>query len=68
MESIEVEVGSVDHREGTRFDRQDVKNGYIVSLAVRNLHKTGDISTQVDERVKFDGSLVASELSPGKQR
>ena len=68
MESTEVEIGSVHHIKGTGFDRQDVEDGDIVGLAVGYPHKTRDISTQVDERVKFDSGLVASELSPGKQR
>ena len=71
MESIEVEIGSVHHIEGTGFDRQDIEDGDIVSLAVGNPHKTRDISAQVDECVKFDRGLVASEWSPGdsvKQR
>ena len=68
MESAEIEIRSVHHIEGTGFDRQDVEDGDVVGLAVRNPYETRDISTQVDERVKFDGGLVASELSPGEQR
>ena len=67
MESTEIEIRSVHHIEGTGFDRQDVEDGDIVGLAVGNPHETRDISTQVDERVKFDSGLVASELSPGEQ-
>ena len=68
MESTEVEIGPVHHIEGPWFDRQDVEGGDIVSLAVSYPHETRDISTQVDERMKFDGGLVASESSPGEQR
>ena len=68
MESTEVEIGSVHHIERPGFDRQDVEDRDIVSLAVSYPHETRDISTQVDERVKLDGGLVASELSPGEQR
>ena len=68
MESTEVEIGSVHHIEGAGLDRQAVEDGDIVSLAVGNPHKTRDISAQVDECVKFDRGLVASELSPGEQR
>jgi hypothetical protein len=67
MESTEIEIRSVHHIESTGFDRQDVEDGDIVGLAVGNPHETRDISTQVDERVKFDSGLVASELSPGEQ-
>jgi hypothetical protein len=67
MEPTEIEIRSVHNIEGTGFDRQDVEDRDIVGLAVRNPHETRDISTQVDERVKFDRGLVASELSPGKQ-
>ena len=68
MESTEIEIGSVHHIEGPGFDRQDVEDVDIVGLAVGNPHETRDISAQVDERVKFDRGLVASELSPGEQR
>ena len=68
MKSTEIEIRSVHHIEGTGFDRQDVEDGDVVGLAVGYPHETRDISTQVDERVKFDSGLVASELSPGEQR
>jgi hypothetical protein len=67
MESTEIEIRSVHHIEGTGFDRQDVEDGDVVGLAVRNPYETRDISMQVDERVKFDRGLVASKLSPGEQ-
>ena len=67
MEATKVEIRSVHHIEGTGFDRQDVEAGDIVGLAMSNPHETRDISTQVDERVKFDRGLVASELGPGEQ-
>jgi hypothetical protein len=67
IESAEIDIGPVHHIEGPGFDRQDVEDGDIVGLSVSYPHKTRDISTQVDERVKFDSGLVASELSPGEQ-
>jgi hypothetical protein len=68
MKSAKIEIASVHHIEGAGFDRQDVEDIDIVGLAIGNQHKTRDISTQVDERVKFDSGLVASELSPGEKR
>ena len=68
VESTEIEVAAVHHIEGTGFDRQNVEDVDIVDLALGNQHKTRDISTQVDQRVKFDSSLVASKPSPGEKR
>jgi hypothetical protein len=64
MESIEIEITSVHHVEGAGFDRQDVEDVDVVCLAIGNQHETRDISAQVDQRVKFDSGLVASEMSP----
>jgi hypothetical protein len=68
MKSAKIEIASIHHIEGTRFDRQDVEDVDVVGLAIGNQHKTRDIPMQVDERVKFDSSLVASKWSPRKKR
>ena len=66
-ESAEIEIASVHDIEGTGFDWQDVEAVDVVGLSVGNQHETRNISAQVDERVEFDGRLVASELSPGEE-
>ena len=57
-----------DNVERARFDRQFVQDVHVVHFSVRNTKKTGDISAQIEQRVKFDGSLPASKRGPGKQR
>ena len=68
-----IQTGKVDVRfvhdvKRARLDRQFVEDVHIVCFSVRNPNKTGYIAPQVDQRVKFDGSLVATKGCPRKER
>jgi hypothetical protein len=68
MQPLEVEVAAIHHVIGSRFWQEQIEHVDIVHLAVGNMDKAGDISAQIEQRVKFDGRFRRSKRCPGKHR
>ena len=62
-----VDVTTVHHVERSGLQRQVVEHRHIVRFSVGNPHKTGDIATQVQQRVQLHGPLAATKSRPRKQ-
>ena len=67
MQAFEIDIASIHHVEGARFDRQFVEHGHSVHFPVGNMHKTRNVAAEVQERMQLDGSLAAAKLGPGEQ-
>jgi hypothetical protein len=67
MQASEVDISFVHHVEGARLDRHVVEGGHIVRFSVSYADKTGDIASQIEERMQFDSALAAAKTRPGKQ-
>src|SRR5208337_4680393 len=67
MQASEIDVSSIHHVEGARFDRQAIEDGHIVRFPVSYADKTGDVAPQVDQRVKLHGTFVTTKARPRKE-
>ena len=67
MQTHEIDVAAIHHVERAGFDRQLVEDRHIVHFPVRNMHKTGNVAAQIQERVQLDGTLAAAKLRPREQ-
>src|SRR5579862_9824552 len=67
MQASEIDVSSIHHVEGARFDRQVIEYGHIVRFPVSYADKTGNVAPQVDQRVKLHGTFVTTKSRPRKQ-
>ena len=67
-EPLEIEVAPIHDVNGRRFRNQKIERIDIVHLAVGNMYKTRDVSTQVQKRMHFDRCFGASKRRPWEQR
>ena len=66
-ESLEVHVSAIHDIEGSSFEHDFIENADVVDLSVRNRDEHGDRTTQVDQRMEFDGGFSSLKTGPGKQ-
>lgn len=66
-ESLEIDVSSIHDIVGAGFEGKLIEDGHVVRFALRNVYKTGDIATEIKERVKFDCRFATPKLGPGKE-
>jgi len=67
VEAGEIDVTAIHDVEGARLDGQMIERLDIVHFPVGNMDETGNVATQVDQRVEFDGRFSAAELGPREE-
>ena len=67
-EPFEIQIGAVYYIDRRGFRNHQVEHIDIVHLAVGNMYKTRDISTQVQQRMHLHRRLGAAKWRPWKQR
>jgi hypothetical protein len=71
MKSVEpgkVQIPSIHEIEGAGFERQLVEDPHIIRFSIRHMDKSGDRSTQVEERMELDSAFPLAEKGPGEKR
>ena len=64
----EIEVAPIHQVERPRLQHQRVHHVDLVRLAIGDVNETGDIASQVQQRVQLDGCLGRTKRRPGKHR
>ena len=64
----EVQISPIQDIEGSGLDRKIVEDPDIVRSSLCYLDKRGDRSTQIEQRMEFDGALAFAESGPREQR
>ncbi len=67
MKTSKIDITPVHHVERARFDRQMVEDRHIVRFPIGNPHETGDVASQVHERVQLHGAFAPPKSCPWKQ-
>ena len=67
-QSGEVQIAPIHQVKRSRLQQQGVHHIDLVRLAVGDVNETGDIASQVQQRVQFDGRLGRAKRCPGKHR
>src|SRR5439155_5097692 len=67
VQSHEVDVAAIHHVERARLDEQVIEDVDVVRFSVSDPHKTGDIASQVQQRVQLYGPLASTKSRPRKQ-
>jgi hypothetical protein len=68
MQPSEIDVPTINDIDGSSLWCNQIQRQRITHFTVGNMDKTGDRTTQVEQRVHFDGRFRASEIGPRKQR
>ena len=68
VETLEVQVGAIDHIERTGLRRDVIEDVDVVPFSFGNLNECGDRTAQVKEGVHLDRGLGGPEASPWEHR
>jgi len=68
IKAAEIDIGPIHDVKGTGLQGQFVQDTDVVNFAAGDADKAGNTAMQIHQRMDFDGSLVAPELSPGEKR
>ena len=64
----EIQIAPIHQVERPRLEHQIVQHIDLVRLAVGDVNETGDVASQVQQRVQLDGGLGRAKRSPRKHR
>ncbi len=67
-QSGEIQIAPIHQIERTRLQHQIVHHIDLVRLAVGDVNETGDVASQVQQRVQLDGGLGRAKRRPCKHR
>ena len=67
-QTLGVDVPSIDDIEGACLGNGLVENIDVVELAIADVQESGDISSQIQQRVQLDCRFGRAKRRPGKQR
>jgi hypothetical protein len=68
IKASEIDVAPVHHIESACFQDELVEDSHIVDFSLCNSDKRGNISSEVEQGMELDGSLVFAKPSPWKER
>lgn len=68
VQTFEVEIAPIEDIERSDFDGKQVQYIHVVNFSRSNVHPTGDIPSQIEQRMGLDSASVLSELRPGEER
>ena len=68
MKTGEIDVATIHHIDGSRFEDEIVEDVDVVNSSWSNDDKGRNVPSQIEQGVKFDGGLALSKLRPGKKR
>src|ERR1700689_2089463 len=68
VQPFEIQVGAVHDVEGAGLEGDVVKDIHVMSFSVGNLNKSGDGTTQIQQRVQLYRRLLLTEVRPRKNR
>ena len=68
MESVEVSVAAIHDIEGACFQRENIQHVDFMDFSIGDLDKARDVTPQIQQGMKSDGSLCFPKACPGKDR
>src|SRR3972149_7032022 len=67
IKAAKIDIGPIHDVKGTGFQGQFVQDTDVVNFSAGDADKPGNTAAQIHKCMDFDGSLVATELSPGEK-
>ena len=67
VKPFEVQISAVHDIEGSRFWNQDVKDIDVMACSLGDFDKRGNVSTEIQECMHFNGGFMLTERCPRKQ-
>ena len=68
IKTTEIEVSPIHNVECSRHWNQHVQHVDVVAQSIGNMNKFRDVSMEIEQGVKFHGSLCSSEVCPREER
>ena len=66
-ETLEVEISTIHHVEGSRFEDDPIQSVHVVDFPLRNRHEGGNRAVEVDHGVDLHCGLRSAKARPRKQ-